>query len=130
MTGGSEQDGHSGLQEPSLCVDETSILSPGPSLMGQGPLVSEAETSGAAWGLPASSAPELTLGGAGCSGRARGSAGSQSQGVSTCVSVVCVCVYACVCTCLCMCAHVCVCVRACECLYVHVCDCVCELAGL
>ena len=104
--------------------------------MGQGPLVSEAETSGAAWGLPASGAPELTLGGAACSRRARGSAGSQTQGVSTCVCV-CVCLL-----CVSVCMHVCarayacvhmlvhVCVRACECLYVHVCACVCELAGL
>ena len=98
------------------CVGETSVQSPGQSLLRSSVHTSpsEAETGGAARDLPTSGAPELSFEGAGGSGRAQGSAGSQSRGVSPCVSV-------CVCTCLCVCVHVYVQVSACVCVCVRVC---------
>ena len=61
-------------------MGETSVQSLGQSLLRSSihTSPSEADTGGAAWGLPTSGAPELSFEGAGGSGRAQGSAGSQS----------------------------------------------------
>lgn len=91
-------------------MGETSVQSLGQSLLRSSMHTSpsEADTGGAARGLPTSGAPELSFEGAGGSGRAQGSAGSQSRGASPCVSV-CVCVHTLVRVCAHACARVCVC---------------------